>query len=116
MTPMEQRRSPRHQIEAPAIMRLDGRSGPLLVTLLDVSATGLRVSAPSALPSGAKVTIKCNGVEVKGEIRYSREIDGPKYHIGVLVDTATEEGELDLVALLGPALVPPAQRLQRRSA
>lgn len=113
---MEQRKSPRHQIEAPAIMRVDGRSGPLLVTLLDVSATGLRVSAPSPLPSGTRVTIKCNGVEVKGEIRYAREIEGPKYHIGVLVDTAAETGELDLVAILGPALIPAGQRLQRRSA
>ncbi len=99
---MEQRQNPRYQIEASAILRVQGRAGPFLVTLLDVSSTGLRLSSPSAFPEGSRVTIKCMGAEVTGEIRYARPVEGEgsTFHIGVLADAVSGGGELDLVRLL----------------
>src|SRR5580704_3470543 len=97
---MDKRLSPRYQIEASAIMRVQGRSGPFLVTLLDVSTTGLRLSSPAAFAPGSKVTIKCLGTEVTGEIRYSRPVEGPAFHIGVLAEAVSGGGEVDLVRLL----------------
>ena len=80
----EKRQSPRYRIEAPAILRVQGRTGPFLVTLLDVSSSGLRLSSPAAFAEGAKVTIKCLGAEVTGEVRYARPVDDGSFHIGVL--------------------------------
>jgi PilZ domain len=97
---MEQRQSPRYGIDAPAIMRVQGRPGPFLVTLLDVSSSGLRMSSPSAFPVGAKVAIKCLGVEIAGEIRYARPVDDGSFHIGVLAEAVSGAGDLDLVRLL----------------
>jgi hypothetical protein len=97
---MDKRLSPRYRIEASAIMRVQGRSGPFLVTLLDVSTSGLRLSSPTAFAPGSKVTIKCLGAEVTGEIRYSRPVEGPTFHIGVLAESVSGGGEVDLVRLL----------------
>ncbi len=97
---MEKRQSPRYRIEAPAILRVQGRAGPFLVTLLDVSSSGLRLSSPSAFPEGAKLTIKCLGAEVTGEVRYARPVEAGSFHIGVLAESVSGSGELDLVRLL----------------
>jgi hypothetical protein len=97
---MEKRQSPRYRIEASAILRVQGRAGPFLVTLLDVSASGLRLSSPSAFPEGAKVTIKCQGTEIVGEVRYARPVEDGSFNIGVLAQAVSGSGELDLVRLL----------------
>lgn len=107
---MEKRQSPRHQIEASAILRVQGRPGPFLVTLLDVSVSGIRLSSPSSFTPGTRVTIKCQGVEVAGEVRYARLVDGREYHIGVLAEAAPEGQELDLVGLLGAGLFKTAKK------
>lgn len=97
---MEKRQSPRYPIEASAVLRVEGRPGPFLVTLLDVSTTGLRLSSPVAFPLGARVTIKCLRREVSGEVRYSRPVEGSTFHIGVLADSVSGGAEdLDLVSL-----------------
>jgi PilZ domain len=97
---MEKRQNPRYEIEAPAVLRVEGLPGSFLVTLLDVSAAGLRLSAPVALPQGAKVGIRCLGRQMSGEIRYSRPMEDSRFHIGVLVESVSGgAGELDLVSL-----------------
>ena len=97
---MEKRQNPRYPIEASAVLRVEGRPGPFLVTLLDVSATGLRLSSPVALPQGSKVAIKCLRREVSGEVRYSRPVERSTFHIGVLAESVSGgAGELDLVSL-----------------
>lgn len=97
---MEKRQNPRYRVEAPAILRIEGRPGPFLVTLLDVSVSGLRLSSPVAFPPGAKVTIKCSGKEVTGEVRYARPVDTSDFHIGILAEAISGEGEQDLTRLL----------------
>ena len=100
---MEKRQSPRYRIEASAIMRVEGRPGPFLVTLLDVSVSGVRLSSPVAVAAGSKVSIKCLGAEVKGEVRYARPVEGSAFHVGVLAQAVSSSGELDLVRLLRQA-------------
>src|SRR5208282_5328332 len=99
---MHQRKNPRYQVEAPAVMRVQGR-GPFVVTILDVSTTGVRVSSPSEFPAGTRVNITCGGAQVAGEIRYSRQVER-EFHVGVLADGASagaisETGEVDLMRL-----------------
>ncbi len=98
-SPMEKRQNPRYRIEASAILRVQGRPGPFLVTLLDVSVSGLRLSSPTAFPAGSKVLIKSLGAEVSGEVRYARMMEAANFHIGVQVEKVTGSGELDLVRL-----------------
>ncbi len=100
---LEQRRSQRNPIEASAIMHVEGRPGPFLITLIDVSTSGLRFSSPQALSPGTRVTITCRGVNLKGEIRYARSVEDG-FNLGVLVDGATgaavsETGEIDVTRL-----------------
>lgn len=100
---MENRRSPRYNVEAPAILRVDGRAGPFLVTVLDVSESGVRVNSPTAFVSGTLVTLTCRGSTVSGEIRYTRSVDSG-FHVGILANSASdgarsESGEMDLTRL-----------------
>jgi PilZ domain len=97
---MEKRQYPRYPIEAPAVLQVEGRPGPFLVTVLDVSAAGLRLSSPVALPRGTKVGIKCLSRQLSGEIRYSRPMEASGFHIGVLVESVSgSAGEFDLLSL-----------------
>ncbi|HEY4360053.1 MAG TPA: PilZ domain-containing protein [Bryobacteraceae bacterium] len=102
---MYQRASQRYQIEATAIMRQFGKPGLFLVTILDVSASGLRLSSPIALPSGTRVTLVYQKTELAGEIRYFREVEDGQVNLGVSIETAIGPGapleneELNLVPL-----------------
>jgi hypothetical protein len=100
---MEQRQNTRHNVESPAIMRVQGRAGPFLITILDVSESGLRVSCSSAIPAGSKITIICRGATITGEIRYARNVEQYAFHLGVEADSATaeamSEGKVDLTIL-----------------
>jgi hypothetical protein len=101
---MEKRQNPRYRIEASAILRVEGRPGPFLVTLLDVSVSGLRLSSPTAFPEGSKVVIKSLGAEVWGEIRYARLMEAADFHLGVEAEKVGGGGELDLVRLFRRSL------------
>lgn len=96
-SPVEKRQNPRFRIDSPAILRVQGQPGPFLVTLLDVSVSGLRLSSPTAFQVGAKVTIKSLGVEVTGQVRYARMVEGVTFHVGVLAETISGAGDVDLV-------------------
>jgi len=101
---MDQRQSTRFKVAASAIMRVQGKAGPFLVTILDVSTSGLRVSSSSSFPSGTGVTLTFRKTEMKGQIRYSRPFGG-QAHLGVQVDIVTgsraqsENGDVDLLRL-----------------
>jgi hypothetical protein len=101
---MDQRQNTRFKVEASAIMRVQGVPGPFLVTILDVSTSGLRISSSGAFPSGTGVTLTFRKTEMRGQIRYSRPFGGQS-HLGVQVDIVTgslaqaENGEVDLLRL-----------------
>jgi hypothetical protein len=102
---MDQRKDVRYQVQEPCTLRETGtRGGVYVVTILDVSKTGLRISASMALASGTPVDVLCRGVRITGAVRYARNVGRDEFHLGVKVDDdsagpRTEEGELDLTLL-----------------
>jgi hypothetical protein len=102
---MEQRKDQRYPVEEAAVMRIEGVSGGVyVVTILDVSRFGLRVSCPIAMPLGTRVKVACHGVEIAGEIRYARDVEPDGYYLGVLADGVSraglvQPGDIDLTSL-----------------
>jgi len=86
-------------------MRIEGVAGGVyVVTVLDVSKFGLRVSCPIALPLGTRVKVACHGAEIAGEIRYARDVERDGYYLGMRAEAVsrggqTQDGEIDLTAL-----------------
>jgi hypothetical protein len=92
----------RRPIVEPAVMRIaDSRGDAYVVTILDVSKSGLRISSSTALPAGTRVELRCRGTAILGETRYARNVGGGEFHLGIQVTDApgaarSEQGELDL--------------------
>lgn len=101
----EQRRHDRYQVEIPGILRIQEMSGGIyMVTVLDISKSGLRLSCPVPVPSGTRVEVKCQSVKVLGRVKYARE-DGHGFNLGIEADLVeTQKGtvaaeELDLMSV-----------------
>jgi hypothetical protein len=102
---MQQRTAERFAVKVPGILKIpSARSGTYLITVLDASRTGLRVSCSLAIPSGTPVEIKVLGATIKGTARYARDFDR-EYHVGIEAESlepqpqGAESGELDLIPL-----------------
>jgi hypothetical protein len=102
---MEKRSDQRYPIEEAAVLRVEGVAGGVyVVTVLDVSKLGLRVSSPVALALGTRVKVSCHGAEITGEIRYARDVERDGYYLGVLASTVSragqaQDGEIDLTRI-----------------
>lgn len=102
---MEKRSDQRYPIEEAAVLRVDGVAGGVyVVTILDVSKFGLRVSCPVALALGTRVKVSCHGAEIIGEIRYARDVERDGFYLGVLADKVAraghvQDGEIDLTRI-----------------
>ena len=69
---------------APA--HLDGRQEPVAVRVVEVSKSGLQLSADEPMPIGAIVHIDLGGIMVEGEIRHCQmRSDDHSYAVGVLM-------------------------------
>jgi hypothetical protein len=81
----------------------DVRGGVYLITVLNVSKTGLQINCPTALAAGTRVEIRCRGTAILGEVRYARDVGTHEFHLGILADSAAgatpETGGLDLTLL-----------------
>jgi hypothetical protein len=100
----DQRRQARNKAEVPAIMQIEGSRGTFLVTVLDVSKTGFRVSCSTAASPGKRVTVSCGGATVSGEVRYCRDIGGNDFNLGIAAANGSahlvsESGELDVTLM-----------------
>lgn len=98
---MEQRRHVRENSAAPAILHVEGRAGGFLITILDHSKSGIRVSCSAQLPEGRRVKITYRGATLSGVARYCRPVRSDEFHIGIEADTGSPElmsetGELDV--------------------
>lgn len=100
-----QRRHDRYVVETPGILRLQNtRGGIYVITVLDVSKSGLRINCPTAVPYGSRVEVQCKGAKVFGTVRYTREV-GYEFHVGIEADLveapigAAPSAELDLTSL-----------------
>src|SRR5271168_1353945 len=102
---MEQRTDQRYPVEEAAVMRIEGVAGGVyVVTVLDVSKVGLRVSCPVTLSLGTRVKVACHGAEIAGEIRYARDVERDGYYLGIRADKVSRGGqaqevEIDLTAI-----------------
>lgn len=89
----------------PGVMRIQGKPDHVfVVTVLDISKSGLRVSCASALPADTQVEVKCRGAGVRGEIRYCRDVKKNEFHLGIKADGASsgagpQNGKVDLTLL-----------------
>jgi PilZ domain len=98
-------RATRYPVVEPGILRISGAVGDAyLITVLDVSKSGMRVSCSTALPVETQVEVQCRGSGVTGEVRYARNVGRDEFHLGIEVKNATagarnEEGELDVTRL-----------------
>ena len=72
-----------------------------LVTVRDVSKSGLRVSCPICVPEGSRVELTCCDTIISGEVRYAREESLDEYCLGIRADSTTSGG-LDLTLFLEP--------------
>jgi hypothetical protein len=77
------RKHDRFSINVPGILRVPQiRGGVYLITVLDVSKTGLRLSCPSPLPIDTQVEINFLRSRVFGVTKYARPVDGG-FNIGI---------------------------------
>jgi hypothetical protein len=103
---IENRQHARYELEEPGFMRILGPPwGAFVVTILDISKSGLRVRCSLALPEGTTVELRCRSTQISGEVRYSRSVEAGDIHIGILAESVLGmTGEVDLT-LLFPDLV-----------
>jgi len=104
---VEQRRHVRENSAAPAILRVDGHVGGFLITILDFSKSGVRVSCSSPVVEGRRVSIVYRGKNLTGIARYCRPVRSDEFHIGIEADGGSpdlisESGELDLTPMFRP--------------
>ena len=100
------RRHERFSFEKPGILRLEHVHGGLyLITVLDLSRSGLRINCPKAVARETRVEVQCLGRRVSGVVRYTREVGPREFHVGIEADRAEtngvvwSDGTLDLTAL-----------------
>lgn len=84
----ELRTEVRYPVGQPAVLRAD--SGLYVVTILDVSRSGMRVSCSKEFASGTNVHVRYAELEVPGEIRYARKLETGEFHLGIQVAPGRE--------------------------
>ena len=112
------RRHERYKFEKPGLLRIEGvRGGMFVVTVLDISKSGLRLNSPKSVEVGTRVEVHCLSKKILGRVRYVREVGGFDHHIGVEAEAVeaggmvSPTGELDLTSLFEIARPEPGQAL-----
>ncbi len=112
----QQRAHERFLVKVPGILRVpEIRSTTYLITVLDASKMGLRVSCPIAIAAGTRVEVKFCGATVTGTARYARAVDR-EYNVGIeasAVETATQglqTENFDVTMLFANRTAAPAHR------
>jgi hypothetical protein len=111
LTISSQRAHERIVVKVPGILRMpETHSGTYLITVLDASKMGLRVSSPIAIPAGTRVEVKALGAIVLGIARYTRDMDG-EFHVGIEAQAVEDQfqvqtEEFDLTLLLDRKVSP----------
>jgi hypothetical protein len=106
MGKVQERRHTRYELDEPGFLRILGApGGAFVVTILDVSAQGMRIRCSRQLPEGTSVEIRCRRTQIIGEVRYSRGMDANNIHVGIRAQSVTGmTSEVDLT-LLFPDLI-----------
>jgi len=96
----ERRRHDRYTVGEPAILRIIGvKGGVYLITVIDVSKSGLRLSCSVSLAPGTRVEVRWRGARIEGEVRYAREVQAHEFHLGMAADVGEDQ---DLTLLYRP--------------
>lgn len=96
----QQRAHERFNVKVPGVLRMpDVQKGTYVITVLDASKTGMRVSCSIAIPSGTRVEVKAQGATLTGIARYARNVDR-EFNVGIEVDSINEQREEFDVAVL----------------
>ena len=90
----------RYAVDVGGVLRIEGVPASVyVVTVLDVSKSGLRARCPISIPVGTGVTVTCCDAKISGEVRYVREQELDEFTVGI---EATATGGIDLTLFLLP--------------
>ena len=98
----ERRAERRHGTNYPTLLRAE-RAGIAVIRVLDVSASGLRVSVPFRLIPRTEVEIRIEGTSVIGVVRNCTCIAANEFHVGILIPrdaSPAEQERLNHLSLL----------------
>jgi len=88
----------RFNIEVAGVLQVVGTASAVyVVTVLDVSKSGVRVSCPDSLSEGTRVEVACCDTCISGSVRYSREVAAGEFYVGIKAGT-----DIDLAPFLEP--------------
>jgi hypothetical protein len=91
----------RFPVDLGAVLQVEGDPTAIcVVTILDVSKSGMRASCPVSIQAGARVEVTCCYATISGEVRYVREVSDDEFHVGIKVEPAAGV-DLDLTDLFG---------------
>ena len=88
----ERRAERRHGTNYPTLLRAQS-AGIAVIRVLDVSASGLRVSVPFRLIPRTEVEIRIEGTSVVGIVRNCTCVSANEFHVGILIPRETSEDE-----------------------
>jgi signal transduction histidine kinase len=88
----ERRTEPRHGINYPTLLRSE-HAGIAIIRVLDVSASGLRVSVPFRLGLHSEVEIRIEGASVNGIVRNCTCIAANEFHVGIEIPPSSSSDE-----------------------
>jgi len=92
----------RFSVEVAGVLKLtDVKSAVYVITVLDISKSGLRVCCPVAIATGASVQVTCCDTVIAGEVRYCRQEGAEEFYVGIKADRGAA-GEIDLQRFLEP--------------
>jgi hypothetical protein len=92
----------RFTVEVAGVLQLgDVKSAVYVVTVLDVSRSGLRVCCPVPVATGSRAEVSCCDTVIAGEVRYCREDAANEFYVGIKADQGAEGG-IDLKPFLEP--------------
>jgi signal transduction histidine kinase len=88
----ERRTEDRHGTNYPTLLRAES-AGIAVIRVLDVSASGLRVSVPFRLLPRTEVEIRIEGTSVVGMVRNCTRIAPNEFHVGIHIPREASEDE-----------------------
>jgi signal transduction histidine kinase len=88
----DRRAEDRHGINYPTLLRAES-AGIAVIRVLDVSASGLRVSVPFRLLPRTEVEIRIEGTSVAGLVRNCTRIAANEFHVGIHIPREASEDE-----------------------
>ena len=89
---IDRRTEDRHGVNYPTLLRAES-AGIAVIRVLDVSASGLRLSVPFRLLPRTEVEIRIEGTSVVGVVRNCTRISANEFHVGIKIPRETSEDE-----------------------